>query len=216
MPCCGNCAKGVPCAAGCSGGCGGLGQSLGGSPYFEVRSGPAGQQYRALTARYMTAIQVALVAWQLVPAPPAAVGHHPEKPLPAGTEVVSLVPHVVTGPKDTGDAGRWVRSRQEAGKGILLLPPAGWKPSGNMQDIAGESMTAIATDDFSQVLAHAIPSRPGFVVYEPQGGWKGGSVAPPVAPRKPAKPAAAGRPLVYAGVAAAALGLWWLYRSGER
>ncbi len=163
------------------------------APHFEMVSGPGGRQYRRMVPRFTNAFRVGLTAWKLKA--DAGEAHHPPPPLPIGTETVALVSFVPTGPRDYGDAGPWIERRRNDGRAIIIIPPEGWDPSGNLQDLPGDAMTAISTRDFSQVDAHAAPSRRGFVLYDLKGEWtdaKGKPSGPPASATSAGIPALAG------------------------
>lgn len=159
-----------------------------------------GVAFRVANDGFRSAFSGALVGWQVRSGQLLGFGHDPVESIERDrTEVVMMTPYVEsTGPRDPGNGFRWVDNRREIGRGIIIIPPAGWQPEDDVMRATAGEITAIATEDFGQVRQHASEGKPGFVLVEPAEGWQNAGT--------PAQPgdgeAEPTRPLVIAAVLA--------------
>lgn len=169
-----------------------------------------GVTYRVANDGFRSIFSGGLVGWQVRSTQLLGLGHTDlnQNAERERTEVVKMTPYVEsTGPRDPGNGFRWVDTRRQLGRGVIVIPPIGWSPSDDIMRATKGELVAIATEDFTQVRQHAAGDEPGFVLVEPAEGWENtGELV---------LPAAAGAPstsslLIAAGVAVGAAAVVYL------
>lgn len=161
-----------------------------------------GVTFRVANDGFRSVFSGALVGWKVR-----------SEPLVGSARVATMTPYVEsTGPRDPGDGFRWIDYRRQLGMGVIIIPPAGWKPEDKTWDLShattGE-IEAIATSDFEQVKQHVAGDGSGFVLVEPAEGWKNtGASAKGSAVQEPSTESL----LLAAGVAVGvAVFIYWLW-----
>jgi hypothetical protein len=132
-----------------------------------------GVTYRVANDGFRSAFSGSLVGWQVRSTQLMGFGDdEPSGVETERTEVVKMTPYVEsTGPRDPGDGFRWVDTRRQLGRGIVIIPPLGWSPTDDIMRATKGELAAIATEDFAQV-PRLDRDEPGFVLVEPAEGWK--------------------------------------------
>lgn len=177
---------------------------------FHVKEA-AGVSYRVANDKFRGNFKGALVGWKVRETALSGFGHEDAPDIEKErTETALMTPYnESTGPRDAGDGFRWVEHRLLAGRGIIIVPPDGWKPEDDvMRQTTGE-ITVIATEDFQQVKKHATSDKPGFVLAEPAQGWKNVDTAPTV-PLPGLEDASTKTLLIAAGIVVGAVGVGYL------
>lgn len=168
---------------------------------FEDRQGPAGLTYRAVAPGKEYVLAGAMVGWKV------REGADPDAVDVSVRETARLTPYTeATGPRDPGDGYRWILQREALGRGVIMIPPAGYRPGDDIMRATNGEIQLVATEDAAD-LALARPDAGGFVVYEPAGGWKGAAPGPGPEPGPgPADKSDWKKPAAYAAVAVVAVG----------
>lgn len=146
-------------------------------PFHTAQAG--GVTYNVANDKFRSMFTGGLIGWQVRSSQLLGFGHTDPKIETERTEVAKMTPYTEsTGPRDPGNAFRWVDNRREIGRGVIVIPPAGWDPSKDIMHATGGEITAIATEDFAEVREHAADDKPGFVLVEPAQGWDNVGDAP--------------------------------------
>lgn len=177
------------------------------APSFLDTKEALGVKYQAANDASRSNIKGAYVGWKVRS---TNLLHHTDEDIErVKTEIAKLTPYVEsTGPRDPGDGFRWIDMRATLGRGIIVIPPVGWTPAVDLMRMTTGDSTLIATEDINQVRDNAGPGKPGFVLYEPQAGWKqgeGSSVDIPELDKAATKTI-----VLVAGVTVAVVGLGYL------
>jgi hypothetical protein len=151
--------------------------------FFDTKTVPGTNlTYQAVKPAFHSALGSALIGWNVGQVALSGIAPPPVVEM-VKTETAALTPHIMKTPTDIGTAATWVRYRGEAGRGVILVPSAGWVPGIGLMDIKAPSMTAIVTEDAALLAKYAQSGMPGFVMYEPKNGWKtSGLQVPPGTP----------------------------------
>lgn len=145
-----------------------------------------GVTFNVANDKFRSVFTGSLIGWHTRSSQLLGLGHDDVNIETERTEMVKMTPYVEsTGPRDLGDGFRWVDMRRTLGRGVIIIPPAGWTPDRDIMHTTKGEITAIATEDFGQVRKHAAGDvTDGFVLVEPAQGWKntGGSTGPGAEP----------------------------------
>lgn len=138
------------------------------TPRFVEERHSDGLRYRAAPQSLVLPVKGALVGWKV------RSGADADTIDMDVTETAELTPYnESTGPRDPGDGFRWVEKRIVQGRGIVVVPPAGWTPADDLMRMTTGTVSLMATENASDMLAVAGADVPGtgFVLSEPAQGW---------------------------------------------
>lgn len=151
-------------------------------PSFYDERDAAGIRYRAAFPQYVMPIKAAMVGWEV------RSGADPDVVDMDIVETADLTPYnESTGPRDPGNGFRWIENRWLQGRGVIVIPPADWRPGMDPFQDAADLMRAttgnvrvIATERAADLMQFAATSSPGsgFVLYDPRNGWEGAATDP--------------------------------------
>ncbi len=137
------------------------------STFFE-QAEASGVPYRRLAQPSVLPVKGAMVGWKVRSGPS---GHDPIDF--SVTEVAELTPYVeATGPTDPGDGFRWIEKRIVSGRGVIMVPPVGWQPTDDLMRQTTGAVRLVASERAEDLAQHAHIDSSGFVIVDPQGGWK--------------------------------------------
>jgi hypothetical protein len=140
-------------------------------PFHTAQAG--GVTFNVANDKFRSTFTMSLIGWKVRSSQLLGFGHTDPKIETERTEAVEMTPYTESiGPDDPGDGFRWVDIRREVGRGVIIIPPAGWDPSKDIMHASGGKITAIATEDFAQVKQHCADGKSSFVLVEPAQGWK--------------------------------------------